>query len=146
MSARDELFNVVSCVNEMVFWGQYRYCGLCSLSPDPSSQLDVLRHDCDPFRVDCAQVSVFKESDQVGLTGFLQTQRKLNCKSSKLSVTCNTSSQNFILLARRVNDILVNHVHKNTMVVYIWPTVRQEFSVWHKPQSSSPGFPTLEFG
>ena len=46
---------------------------LSSLSTDPPGELDVLRHDGDPLGVDCAQVGVLEESNQVGLAGLLQS-------------------------------------------------------------------------
>lgn len=45
---------------------------LSSFTANTSSQLDVLRHNGDTFGVDGTQVSVFKQTDQVGFTGFLQ--------------------------------------------------------------------------
>ena len=45
---------------------------LGALTADASSQLNVLRHDGDALGVDGAQVGVFEEADQVGLTGLLQ--------------------------------------------------------------------------
>jgi hypothetical protein len=45
---------------------------LGSLSADAACQLDILGHDGDSLGVDCAQVGIFEESDQVGLAGFLQ--------------------------------------------------------------------------
>lgn len=44
---------------------------LCSLPSDPPRQLDVLGHNRDPLGVDGAQVSVFKQADEVSLTRFL---------------------------------------------------------------------------
>ena len=46
---------------------------LSSLSTDPPGELDVLGHDGDPLGVDCAQVGVLEESNQVGLAGLLQS-------------------------------------------------------------------------
>ncbi len=46
---------------------------LCTLSTDAASQLDVLGHDGDTLGVDGAQVSVFKQTNQVGFAGFLQS-------------------------------------------------------------------------
>ena len=46
---------------------------LSSLSSDSSSQLDVLGHDRDSFRVDRAQVVVIEQADQIALAGFLQS-------------------------------------------------------------------------
>lgn len=44
---------------------------LSPLAADSSSQLDVLGHDGDPLGVNCAQVGVLEQSNQVGLAGFL---------------------------------------------------------------------------
>ena len=45
---------------------------LGTLSTDSPGQLDVLGHDGDTLGVDGAQVGVLKETDKVGLRGFLQ--------------------------------------------------------------------------
>ena len=45
---------------------------LSSLASDSSGQLDVLGHDGDTLGMDGAQVGIFKETDQVGFTGFLK--------------------------------------------------------------------------
>ena len=47
-------------------------CFLSALATDPASQLNVLGHDGHALGVDCAQVRVFEEADQVGFAGFLQ--------------------------------------------------------------------------
>ena len=47
---------------------------LSPLSADTTSKLYVLRHDGHPLGVDGTQVGVLKQADEVGLTGFLQTQ------------------------------------------------------------------------
>ena len=46
---------------------------LDTFTTDAPSQLDVLRHDCDPFCVDSTQVGVFEQSNKIGLRGFLQS-------------------------------------------------------------------------
>ena len=46
---------------------------LRALAADAARELDVLGHDGDTLGVDGAQVGVFEESDQVGLTGLLQS-------------------------------------------------------------------------
>ena len=46
--------------------------GLGALPADAAGQLDVLGHNGDSLGVNCAQVSVLKEPDQVSLTCFLQ--------------------------------------------------------------------------
>ena len=45
---------------------------LCTFSTDSSGQLDVLGHNGYSLGVNGAQVGVLKETDQVGLTGFLK--------------------------------------------------------------------------
>lgn len=45
---------------------------LGTLTTDATSQLDVLGHDCHTLSVDSAQVGVFKQTNQVRLTGLLQ--------------------------------------------------------------------------
>ena len=47
---------------------------LGTFATDTAGQLDVLWHDGDTFGVDCAQVGVLEETDQVGFTSFLQGQ------------------------------------------------------------------------
>jgi len=42
-------------------------------STDAASQLNILGHDGHPLGVDGAQVGVFKQSNQVGFAGFLQS-------------------------------------------------------------------------
>ena len=44
---------------------------LGTLSTDTTGQLDVLGHDGHPLGVDGAQVRVFEQTHQVGLTGLL---------------------------------------------------------------------------
>ena len=46
---------------------------LVSLASDASCQLDVFGHDCHSFGVDGTKVSVFKEVNEVCLTGFLES-------------------------------------------------------------------------
>ncbi len=46
---------------------------LSPLATDSPGQLDVLGHDGDPLGMDGAQVGVLKESNKVGLTGFLES-------------------------------------------------------------------------
>ena len=46
---------------------------LGALTADTAGQLDVLGHDGDTLGVDGAQVGVLKQTDQVGLTGLLQS-------------------------------------------------------------------------
>ena len=45
---------------------------LSTFTANTTSQLDILWHDGDTFGVDGAQVSIFEETDQVSLTGFLK--------------------------------------------------------------------------
>ena len=45
---------------------------LRALATETTSQLDVLRLDGDTLGVDGAEVSVFKEGDEVGFNGFLE--------------------------------------------------------------------------
>ena len=47
---------------------------LGTFATDTTGQLDVLWHDADTFGVDCAQLGVLEETDQVGFTSFLQGQ------------------------------------------------------------------------
>ena len=44
---------------------------LSTLSTDTAGKLDVLGHDCDTLGMDGTQVGVFKEADEVSLTGLL---------------------------------------------------------------------------
>ena len=49
---------------------------LCTLSANATSQLNIFRHDGHTLGMDGAQVSVFEETDKVGLRGFLHKQRR----------------------------------------------------------------------
>jgi len=51
------------------FW--FDVLHLSTLSSDTSCQLDVLWHDRNSLGVDCAQVGVFEETDEVALASFL---------------------------------------------------------------------------
>ena len=44
---------------------------LSTFSTDSSGQLDILWHDGYSLGVDCAQVGILEETDQVGFAGFL---------------------------------------------------------------------------
>lgn len=46
---------------------------LSTFTTDTAGQLDVLWHDGHTLGVDCAQVGVLKQTDQVGLAGFLKS-------------------------------------------------------------------------
>jgi len=46
---------------------------LSTLSTDTASELDILWHDSDTLGVDSAQIGVLKESDEVSLTGLLES-------------------------------------------------------------------------
>ena len=45
---------------------------LIPLPSDAACQLNIFQHDCDPLRVDGAQVGVLKEAYQVCLRGLLE--------------------------------------------------------------------------
>jgi hypothetical protein len=49
----------------------------CSLASDATGQLDIRGHDGHTLGVDCTQVGVLEEADQVGLGRFLQGQDSL---------------------------------------------------------------------
>ena len=51
------------------------------LPSDMSGQLDILRHDCDAFGMNGAQVSVFKKTDEMCLCRLLQCQ---DCPTGKV--------------------------------------------------------------
>ena len=46
---------------------------LGAFSADSTGQLDIFRHDGNPLGMDGAQVGVFKQPDQIGLAGFLES-------------------------------------------------------------------------
>lgn len=48
---------------------------LGTLSADTTSQLNVLRHDSDTLSVNGAEVSVFEETHEIGLSSLLQWKR-----------------------------------------------------------------------
>ena len=45
---------------------------LCPLASNTAGQLDVLGHDGHSLGVDCTEVGILEEANQVGLGGFLQ--------------------------------------------------------------------------
>jgi hypothetical protein len=47
---------------------------LRALSADAAGKLNILRHDCDTLGVDSTQVGILKETNEVGLGGFLEGQ------------------------------------------------------------------------
>ena len=67
---------------------------LSTFSSDTSGQLDVLGHDGDTLGMDGAQVSVFKESNQVGFAGFLQCHDGWALEPQvSLEILCNLSHE-----------------------------------------------------
>lgn len=49
---------------------------LGALTSDAASELDIFGHDCDPLRVNCAQVRVFEQSHQIRLRRLLQRHHR----------------------------------------------------------------------
>jgi histone H3 len=49
-----------------------------SFTSDSACQVEILGHNCDTLGVDCAQVGIFEETDEVGLSGFLES---LDCRA-----------------------------------------------------------------
>ena len=45
---------------------------LRALAADAAGELDILRHDGNALRVECAEVGIFEEADEVGLGSFLE--------------------------------------------------------------------------
>ena len=76
------LFNRDSC----------EYLG--TLSTDTASKLDILGHDGDSLGMDGTQVSVFKQTNKIGLTSLLQGHdgRALEPEVS-LEVLCNLTDK-----------------------------------------------------
>ena len=67
---------------------------LSSLSTDSSGQLDVLWHDGDTLGMDGAQVGVLKQTNQISLTGFLESHNSRALESQvSLEVLGNFSHQ-----------------------------------------------------
>ena len=65
-----------------------------SFTSDTSHQLDISRHNHHSFRVDGTQVGVFKESHQIGFSGFLQGYYHRGSKSYiYFESLCNFSDQ-----------------------------------------------------
>jgi len=54
-------------------WSRKRESRLRSLTTEATSQLDVLALDGNSLGVNCAQVGVLEEGDEVGLNGFLES-------------------------------------------------------------------------
>ena len=67
---------------------------LSSLSTDSSGKLDVLWHDGDTLGMDGAQVGVLKQTNQISLTGFLESHdsRALEAEIS-FEVLCNLTDK-----------------------------------------------------
>ena len=65
-----------------------------SFATDSSCQLDILWHDRDALGMNCAEVSVFEDTDQVCFTGFLESHdgRRLESKIG-LEVLSNFTNQ-----------------------------------------------------
>eukprot|EP00961_Rhodomonas_salina_P304109 3941487-Rhodomonas_salina.3 len=59
------MYTAYGCVGELVVKIEV-------LSTDAPGKLDVLLHDCDTFGVNCTEVAVFEEFDEVHLTGLLE--------------------------------------------------------------------------
>ena len=51
------------------------------LAADAAGELDVLRKDGHPFRVDRAEVAVLKDANEVGLRGLLQRHERVRLKT-----------------------------------------------------------------
>ena len=67
---------------------------LSSLSTDSSGQLDVLWHDGDTLGMDGTQVGVLKQTNQISLTGFLESHDSRALESQvSLEVLGNFSHQ-----------------------------------------------------
>ncbi|KAJ6931452.1 hypothetical protein NC652_014829 [Populus alba x Populus x berolinensis] len=47
---------------------------LSPFTPDPSSQLNILRHDCNPFSMNGTQICVLKETHKISLSCFLKSR------------------------------------------------------------------------
>ena len=71
-----------------------KICSLSSLSSDSSGQLDVLGHDGDTLGMDSTQVGVLKQTNQVSLTGLLESHDSRGLESQiSLEVLGNFSDQ-----------------------------------------------------
>ena len=67
---------------------------LRSFSTDTTSQLNIFRHDGNTFGVNGTQVGIFKQSDEVGLGGFLQGQDGRSLESQiTLEILSNFTNQ-----------------------------------------------------
>jgi hypothetical protein len=49
---------------------------LSTFSTDSACKLDVLWHDCHPLGVNCTQIRVFEQTDEVGLARLLQSHHR----------------------------------------------------------------------
>ena len=49
---------------------------LRALAADAAGELDILRHDGNALRVECAEVGIFEEADEVGLGSFLEGENR----------------------------------------------------------------------
>ena len=55
------------------YYGKELFPSSPKLATDPTGQLHILGHDCDPLGMDGTQVGVLKQSNKVGLAGLLQS-------------------------------------------------------------------------
>jgi hypothetical protein len=58
---------------------------LSTLATDASSKLDVLWHDSDSLGVNCAQVAVLEQANQVGFRSLLQSHHSA-CLKAEISL------------------------------------------------------------
>ena len=66
---------------------------LSTFSTDTASQLDVLGHDGDTLGVDCAQVGILEQTNEVGLGCFLKIQKNISITQRKLVAKNMTARQ-----------------------------------------------------
>lgn len=71
-------FSKVNCIKKRK---KNKKCYLVSFSPNSSCQLHVLWHNGHTFGVNSAQVRVFKETNEVGFRGFLESRDGRQFKS-----------------------------------------------------------------
>ncbi|KAL9329731.1 hypothetical protein ACSQ67_004734 [Phaseolus vulgaris] len=67
---------------------------LSPFASDSSGELNILGHNCDPFSMNGTEVSIFKESNQVGLSGFLKSRNGTALESQiRFEVLCDFTNQ-----------------------------------------------------
>jgi len=83
---------------------------LCSLSTDPTCELNILRHDGDALGMDGTQVRILKQPNEIGLSCLLQRKNSGRLESKVvLEVLCDLTNQSleWQLAQEEVSGLLI---------------------------------------